>query len=225
MRARAVRAACRAACSRVVLPCGCVPLRVRSIFSSRGLWWPGACGVLAAGARARRAACAGCVPRSREAADRAIRASETPRALWCRRGSSMVISKNSHGVVRVIHVGRAANCSSLWCGAPPVLVIEMMNPGARWASDRVDEAKSRLRFAGVICVSLRGSERKGCLGTQTLRLLNGLRESHAHRSRALAGRLVMGCVWRGCRREKRDKLGVRHIFITRCARRDCMIVR
>ena len=33
----------------------------------RGPWWPGACGVLAAGARARRAACAGCVvPRSRE---------------------------------------------------------------------------------------------------------------------------------------------------------------
>ena len=43
----------------------------------RGLWlwwwWAGACGVLlAAGARARRAACAGCVPRSREAARRAI---------------------------------------------------------------------------------------------------------------------------------------------------------
>ena len=33
----------------------------------RGPWWPGACGVLAAGARTRRAACAGCVvPRSRE---------------------------------------------------------------------------------------------------------------------------------------------------------------
>ena len=44
-----------------------------------------ACGVLAAGARARRAACAGCVPRSREAAGRAIRASETPRASCCRR--------------------------------------------------------------------------------------------------------------------------------------------
>ena len=51
----------------------------------RGLWWPGACVVLAAGARARRAACAGCVPRSREAAGRAIRASETPRASCCRR--------------------------------------------------------------------------------------------------------------------------------------------
>ena len=38
----------------------------------RGLWWPGACGVLAAGARARCAACAGCVPRSREAAGRAV---------------------------------------------------------------------------------------------------------------------------------------------------------
>ena len=49
----------------------------------RGLWWPGACGVLAAGARARRAACAGCVPRSREATGSAIinsaeRVAETP---------------------------------------------------------------------------------------------------------------------------------------------------
>ena len=35
----------------------------------RGLW-PGACGVLAAGARARRAEWAGCVPRSREAGSR-----------------------------------------------------------------------------------------------------------------------------------------------------------
>ena len=68
----------------------------------RGLWWPGVCGVLAAGARARRAACAGCVPRSREAAGRAIRASETPRASCCRRGSSMMMSTNSHDVVRVM---------------------------------------------------------------------------------------------------------------------------
>ena len=37
------------------------------------------------------------------------------------------------------------------------------------ASDRADEAKSRLRFAGVIRVVLRGSERKECLGIQTLR--------------------------------------------------------
>ena len=43
----------------------------------------------------------------------------------------MVMSKNSHGVARVIYVARAANCSSAWCGAPPVLVIEIMNPGAR----------------------------------------------------------------------------------------------
>ena len=60
---------------------GFVPVWARSIFSSScvvvrawcvGVWWPGACGVLAAGARARRAACAGCVPRSREAAGSAI---------------------------------------------------------------------------------------------------------------------------------------------------------
>ena len=104
-------------------------------------------------------------------------------------------------------------------------MIEKMNPGARRESDRVDEAKSRLRFEGAIRVVLRGSERKGCLGLQTLRLLNGLRESHARRSGALAGRLVMGGVWRGCRREKRGKLGVRHIFTARGARRDWMNLR
>ena len=60
---------------------GFVPVWARSIFSSScvvvrawclWVWWPGACGVLAAGARARRAACAGCVPRSSEAAGSAI---------------------------------------------------------------------------------------------------------------------------------------------------------
>ena len=97
----------------------------------------------------------------------------------------------------------------------------------------VDKAKSRLRFAVVIRFSLRGSEseRKGCLGIQTLRWPNGLRESHARRSGALAGRLVVGGVRRDCRLSARAKSaargkleGVRHIFITRGARRDCMMI-
>ena len=48
----------------------------------RGLWWPAACGILAAGARARRAACAGCVPRSREAAPGGGHARVTLRSPW-----------------------------------------------------------------------------------------------------------------------------------------------
>ena len=51
----------------------------------------------------------------------------------------------------------------------------------------------------------------------------GRRESHAHGSGEMAGRLVVGEVRRGCRDKERDNLGVRHIFTTRDARRVWMV--
>ena len=107
-RARAWCCLVVAAAVRLLLPpaaaaCALRLSRCRACLPRRGLWWPGACGVLAAGVRARRAACTGCVPRSREAAGRALAAElsairrasgeETPRASWCRRGSSTTMPK------------------------------------------------------------------------------------------------------------------------------------
>ena len=80
------RPVCKPPAERGARVCPCARPLEAATGRRRGLWRPGACGVPAAGARARRAACAGCVPRSREAAGRAIRASETPRASCCRRG-------------------------------------------------------------------------------------------------------------------------------------------
>ena len=66
------RPVCKPPAERGARVCPCARPLEAATGRRRGLWWPGACGVLAAGARARRAACAGCVPRSREAAGSAI---------------------------------------------------------------------------------------------------------------------------------------------------------
>ena len=73
------------------------------------------CGVVRCTASGRSAsACAGCVPRSREAAGRAIAQSKRNASgiMMSSRKSHRNAYRKSHDVVLVIHVGRAANCSS-----------------------------------------------------------------------------------------------------------------
>ena len=136
----------------------------------RGLW-PGACGVLAAGARARRAARAGCVPRSREAAGRAITQSKAMERL------------EHHDAVKEVRmmpkeIAWRGLCHPCWpCGQPFEFIMMWCAfrssdrrssdrddkcwsaPGTR-PSDRVDEAKSRLRFAGVGRIGLQERTRR-----------------------------------------------------------------
>ena len=98
-----------------------------------------------------------------------------------------------------------------------------MNAGASRVCDRDHEVRSRLRFAGDNRIGLRERESSARWDFERWEQVLGRRESHAHGSGEMAGRLVVGGVRRGCRHKERDNLGVRHIFTARGARRDWMI--
>ena len=98
-----------------------------------------------------------------------------------------------------------------------------MNAGASRVPDRVHEVRSRLRFAGDNRIGLRERESSARWDFERWEQVLGRRESHAHGSGEMAGRLVVGGVRQGCRHKERDNLGVRHIFTARGARQNWMI--
>ena len=99
----------------------------------RGLW-PGACGVLAAGARARRAARAGCVPRSREAASRQSDNSKQVKRLILRERREEAKGRaQRHRDIAFAHRARNGPCDR--CGQGGLAFLALAVPALRRLGD------------------------------------------------------------------------------------------